>query len=463
MEPTSKDTKMRLNWVSKLGYGVGHVLNDLCAAMWFTYVLIFYSLVLGFNAFDAGVVMLVGQIADAAATPVIGILSDRGPKCCGINLRKRKFWYISGSLLVVITVPFLYSQCFGCTAASSTLKLVYYNFFVVLFQFGWAAAQVAHLAFVPDLTPDENERTFLLSIRNTFTVLSNISVYFVAFGVLEITNSSEGRLSPADLTKFQDIILIICGVGAVTTIFFCFTVKEASSEPLLHVDDEQQIVNEEATPATRRTFCNLFSSLCLYQVAGVYMGTRIFCNVIQSLVPLYLHETLQLDAQSIAVIPFVMYVSSFVTSLISGWLNGVCGRKITYVLGAVVCVGASLWVWFDHGYLYNTYFIYIVAVLFGGATSVLLVTALAVTADYIGDDTGNSAFLYGIMSFVDKLSCGIVIMIIQGLKKTVGQRWFYRDSLAIVCAVSAIIGTLSLLTMKAPNRVNRTQENEVTS
>lgn len=89
---------MRLNWVSKLGYGVGHVLNDLCAAMWFTYVLIFYSLVLGFNAFDAGVVMLVGQIADAAATPVIGILSDRGPKCCGINLRKRKFWYISGGL-----------------------------------------------------------------------------------------------------------------------------------------------------------------------------------------------------------------------------------------------------------------------------------------------------------------------------------------------------------------------------
>jgi hypothetical protein len=31
-------------WVTALfaGYGVGHVLNDLCASMWFTYLLLFY-------------------------------------------------------------------------------------------------------------------------------------------------------------------------------------------------------------------------------------------------------------------------------------------------------------------------------------------------------------------------------------------------------------------------------------
>ena len=26
----------------QLGYGLGHVLNDLCASMWFTYLLLFY-------------------------------------------------------------------------------------------------------------------------------------------------------------------------------------------------------------------------------------------------------------------------------------------------------------------------------------------------------------------------------------------------------------------------------------
>ena len=26
----------------RLGYGLGHVLNDLCASMWFTYLLLYY-------------------------------------------------------------------------------------------------------------------------------------------------------------------------------------------------------------------------------------------------------------------------------------------------------------------------------------------------------------------------------------------------------------------------------------
>ncbi|KAK9497934.1 hypothetical protein O3M35_003832 [Rhynocoris fuscipes] len=445
----NKEAKMRLSWMTKLGYGVGHVLNDLCAAMWFTYVLIFYTLVLGFGAVNAGVVMLVGQIADAAATPVIGILSDRGPTCCGINWRKRKVWYIIGSLLVLVTVPFLYSQCLGCQHSPSYVQLIYYNFFVIFFQFGWAAVQVAHLALVPDLTPDDNERTSLLSLRNTFTVLSNIAVYSVAFAVLEVSNSgkAESRLTPDDLVKFQMIILIICGVGAITSLFFCFTVKEVSNEPLITRDNEQPTDSNNPTVATRTSISGLFSRFSLYQVAWVYMTTRIFCNVVQSLIPLYLHETLKLDAESIAIIPFIMYVSSLVTSLLSSWLNATLGRKVTYTLGGVICVAAAIWVSLGYGHLYNVYFIYIVAILFGGATSILLVTALAVTADHIGNDVGNSAFMYGIMSFVDKLSCGAVIMVIQSLESK-AKVFFYRDALAIVCGLSAILGTICVLTMK---------------
>ena len=32
----------RLPWRLKLGYGMGHILNDLCASMWFTYLLLFF-------------------------------------------------------------------------------------------------------------------------------------------------------------------------------------------------------------------------------------------------------------------------------------------------------------------------------------------------------------------------------------------------------------------------------------
>lgn len=38
----------------RLSYAVGHFLNDLCASMWFTYLLVFYHSVLGFRSSYAG-------------------------------------------------------------------------------------------------------------------------------------------------------------------------------------------------------------------------------------------------------------------------------------------------------------------------------------------------------------------------------------------------------------------------
>ena len=38
-------------------------------------------------------------------------------------------------------------------------QLVYYAAFVIIFQFGWAAVQISHLAAIPDIAVSQNERT----------------------------------------------------------------------------------------------------------------------------------------------------------------------------------------------------------------------------------------------------------------------------------------------------------------
>lgn len=45
-----------------LAYGVGHVMNDVCASMWFTYLLVYFHFVLEFSSTQAGIVLLVGQV-----------------------------------------------------------------------------------------------------------------------------------------------------------------------------------------------------------------------------------------------------------------------------------------------------------------------------------------------------------------------------------------------------------------
>lgn len=43
----------------------------------------------------------------------------------------------------------------------------------------------------------------------------------------------------------------------------------------------------------------------------------------------------------------------------------------------------------------------------------MLVTSLGTTSDLIGDNTESGAFVYGAMSFTDKLSNGLFVMAIQ--------------------------------------------------
>lgn len=54
----------RIPFKLHLAYGVGHVLNDICASMWFTYLLVFFHLVLQFSNSEAGFVLLVGQVSN---------------------------------------------------------------------------------------------------------------------------------------------------------------------------------------------------------------------------------------------------------------------------------------------------------------------------------------------------------------------------------------------------------------
>ena len=84
----------------------------------------------------------------------------------------------------MISFPFIFLGCIGCSNAGLISKMFYFIMFVVVFQFGWAATQISHLAMIPELTPSQDERTGLTAIRYSATVISNIAVYLLAWALL---------------------------------------------------------------------------------------------------------------------------------------------------------------------------------------------------------------------------------------------------------------------------------------
>lgn len=409
----------RLSFIQKFSYSVGHVLNDLTASMWFTYMIIYFHQVKDFDNNLAGYLVLLGQISDGLFTPFIGYESDR-VKGCG-NLGKRKSWHIIGTICVMISFPFLFVGCITCDNSSDWSQTIYYAPFVVIFQFGWAATQINHLSLLPDLTEDSNERVGLNGSRYAFTVLSNMVVYGIAWAIFDVNNTDKSHmLSSADANKFRLLVLIIIGIGMCFSIIFHLGVKEKCK---LQNDNAYQSSNEESSSShltatiERSTVQKLeMSWKCwlkehqFYQIAVIYMATRLIVNISQVYLPMYLTESIELDKDSIANIPLIVYVSGFITSLLMKYINKLSGRKLTYFIGIIFTIGASVGFYFLPK---GSKFVYGAAILSGIGGSTILVTSLAMTADLIHDNTESGAFVYGAMSFTDKVTNGIAIALIQ--------------------------------------------------
>lgn len=95
------------------------------------------------------------------------------------------------------------------------------------------------------------------------------------------------------------------------------------------------------------------------------MPTRLYINLCQTYIPMYLHVSLNMPAASLAYIPLTMYLSSFLISLIIERLNTKLGRRVAYSIGALLAICASVWIQFGNDVMYVKYEIYAVAVMLG--------------------------------------------------------------------------------------------------
>lgn len=443
------DADRSLPLCRRLSYAVGHFLNDLCASMWFTYLLVFYHDVLGFQNTYAGVLLLVGQIADGICTPLIGYESDRTPGCG--NYGKRKTWHLVGTLSVALSFSFIFNQCLGCSSLTPQwASLLFFVPFIVVFQFGWAAVQISHLSLIPELVRCEHAKVELTAYRYAFTVVANITVYGVAYLLFHLQSGQEADmdvLGPADIPVFRNLSLIVLGIGLVFSLLFHLGTSESRSTP--EGDGEHSPLL-----ATRRTtLSELLQWKCwlrqpsFYQVALLYMSTRLMVNLSQTYISMYLINTLGLDKKFIATIPLVMYLSGFLSSFIMKPVSKLIGKSLTYFVGLLMILAFSYWVLVDK---FMGERVYGAAVLLGAGSATVLVISLAMTAELISDQTQSGAFVYGAMSFTDKVANGLAVMVIQSLHPchTVACCpacvWFYHYVMVIVTGGVAIVAAMAL-------------------
>ena len=176
---------------------------------------------------------------------------------------------------------------------------------------------------------------------------------------------------PADASIFRDVTLLILGVGVFCSILFHSIMtlyQRATNETISrqeHNEPQNQSENSNSPQAlgSRRNEDELsftlpeiapndekqmtaFNWLCepqLYQIALLYMSSRLFVNISQAYMPLYLNICLELPAKYVAIIPMIMYISGIFVALITKTSTKYLGIKITTAVYSIVGLIGCIW------------------------------------------------------------------------------------------------------------------------
>ncbi|KAL2616766.1 hypothetical protein AAZV13_08G147100 [Glycine max] len=327
-------------------YGMGHMLNDITAACWFTYLLLFLTDI-GLSPRNAAVVMLSGQVADGFVTIFVGELIDR--------FGHFKIWHGAGSLLVAISFSSVFGGCLPCKLFSSnsgTFETLSYSMYAAIFNVGWAATQVSHMI----------------------------------------------------------------------------------------------------------SWDYWFKRILYYQVALVYVLTRLVLNVSQAYLAFFVINDLQMAQSAKALVPALIYICSFVVSIALQEIAWT-GR----MLKAYYSAGCILWIFCGAVILLLTtnmsYVMYIVSVFIGIANALMMVTGVSMQNFLIGENLNGCAFVVGSLSFLDKISCGLALYVLQSNQNLSPQLQattqfpfsVTRIGLGLVPAFCALVGVVVTCTMDFHN------------
>ncbi|XP_020619286.1 major facilitator superfamily domain-containing protein 12-like [Orbicella faveolata] len=190
----------------------------------------------------------------------------------------------------------------------------------------------------------------------------------------------------------------------------------SSIESTLEKNETENVIKEEiicrnAANGTPRTWKDWLKDPAFYKTGLIYTCSRLVVNVSQSYLPLYLTETLKFEKEAIAYFPLVVLISGVFASGTVKALNKRLGSKITFSLGCMLAMSACFWFYVQD--IRGRNVVYATAIIMGCGGSVMLVTSLSLIAELIGHDKKSGAFVYGTISFTDKLSSGVIIAIIQ--------------------------------------------------
>ena len=198
----------------KYSYGIGAYGKDLACGIVYTFLMIYFTDVVGINPAFVGTLFLMARLWDAINDPIMGMIVD--------NTRSRfgKFrpWIFIGTILNSVVLFLLFRK----PDLEGTSLYLYYSVMYILWGMTYTIMDIPYWSMLPSLSKTNEERAQMSVIPRIFA--SCAWLIMGAFG-LSIVN----KLGNGDQTKgYGAFAVVIAAIFIITSIITVINVKDSS-------------------------------------------------------------------------------------------------------------------------------------------------------------------------------------------------------------------------------------------
>ena len=202
----------KLTFREKYSYGIGALGKDLAYAIVATYLMVYFTDVVGLNPAFVGTLFLVARLWDTVNDPAMGMIVD--------NTRSRfgKFrpWIFIGTILNAVVIVFLFRK----PDLEGLPLYAYFSIMYILWGMTYTIMDIPYWSMIPSLTSSKEEREQVSVIPRIFA--STAWLIVGTFGLSIIS-----KLGNGDTIKGYSVFAIVVAiVFIISTMITCLNVKE---------------------------------------------------------------------------------------------------------------------------------------------------------------------------------------------------------------------------------------------
>lgn len=282
-----KEVSSLTSWL----YSSGNLGNCMVFTFVGTYVMYYYTNVLGISAATAGTIFLVARLIDAFTDPLMGMIVDR------TNSKMGKFrpYVIFGAPFLGVIFTMMFSAPEGWPLSS---RIVYAYIAYIMYSLAYTVVQTPHLAIPLVLSDDVNVRT---KIQAMFQAVGSISNLFVVSFAIPAFEYFGGMDQPSAWTK---VTLLYAAIGTLSLVISGQSVKQYDKyRPKAEADSERKGNSVGIFGSLKLAFANK-ALLCVL----LAYGTDMFANQITTALRLYFFKYNMNGRQGL--ITYIGYVST---------------------------------------------------------------------------------------------------------------------------------------------------------